>query len=184
MRRLLAPVVVGLALAQAGCPTFSDDAYLYREGFQDCPSGCGWLRTAGEPSDATIADTLHGERGLQLCNSVVVMHTLEGVWFDPRTFTTGSRLALDAIVRCDVGSRVEVQVAATDERGMPQSFDPPVFASPTWDAPRSAFSALQGFGGSDPVIISLDALVLTKTGSGVCELDEIGILLDAMRFSR
>lgn len=174
-------ILAGLVLAQTGCPTFTDDGYLYREGFQDCPTGCGWMRIAGEADNVIIADTLHGERGLQLRGEVTVSHTLEGVMLDPARRITGTRLALDAIARCDVGARIDVQIAGTDEMGAPLAFDPIVSIEPSWDRPRPRFSALRGFASDDPVVISLDSIVITKTGNGVCEVDELGILVDVFR---
>ena len=176
-------ILAGLVLGQAGCPTFPDDGYFYREGFQDCPTGCGWMRIAGAADNVIIADTLPGERGLQLRDEVTVSHTLEGVMFDSANRITGERLALDAIVRCDVGARLDVQIAGTDELGMPQAFTPVLSLEPNWDRPRPSFSALRGFSSADPALVSLDTIVLTKTGRGVCEVDEIGILLNQFRFT-
>ncbi len=174
--------LLALALLPAGCPTFPDDGYVYREGFQDCPTGCGWERLDGAPESVIIADTLHGERGLQLEGEATVSHTLVGITFDPSRRVTGTRLALDAMVRCDVGARLDVQIAATDELGLPLAFSPEVSIASTWDRPRPAFSLLRGFAVTDPVVISLDTIVITKTGIGVCEVDELGILLDSSRF--
>jgi hypothetical protein len=177
-RAVFALTLVGTALLQAGCPTFPNDNYIYREGFQSCPSGCGWQRIQGEASNVSIVETLRGERGLQLRGETAVAHTFDAPIFTPSTFVAASSFALDLIARCDLNSALQVQISATAEDGSPQSYEPFTQTSTSWDHPHFALEAFPSTVFPEPTLISIDQIVILKTGPGNCEIDEIGIFFE------
>lgn len=169
--------IAALALLQAGCPTFANDNYVYREGFQSCPTGCGWERVSGAAGDVTIGETLPGERGLHLRGDVAVTHALMVV--PSASFQAGpSNFALDLIARCDLGSELQVQISATTNMGEPQAFQPLAQTSQTWTGRRPPLEIFPSGVFPEPVISSLDNILILKTGPGVCEIDEVGIFFD------
>ena len=180
--------VVGTALftlLQLGCPTFTNDSYLYREGFQSCPSGCGWQRIAGSSSDVSIVETLPGERGLELRGVAAVRHSLMDNPIPASSFVTASSFALDLIGRCDVNSALQVQITATTEDGSPVVYEPLADTPSHWNRPRPALEIFPSVDFPEPVLVSLGDIVITKIGDGVCEIDEVGIFFeDPFRFER
>ncbi|MBX3275221.1 MAG: hypothetical protein KF729_33455 [Sandaracinaceae bacterium] len=130
---------------------------------------CGWERSTGTPAQARWVETIHpGEHALQLEGDVTVR--------GPGAFDTirGPRMLLRFVVRCDPGSRLGLDVLVSDGLGT-RALGVAAFAPPEWDE----VSVTLG-GGGEIADSRISAVVLTKTGPGVCEIAEI--VMDDLRF--
>lgn len=149
--------------------------YLWIEDFEGplCEGApCGWSRIAGEEGGARWEQTLPAEHGLVLRGDGVVVVARPDVVV--ATGASDLTLALEVVVRCDVGAALSVEIGATDRlSGELQSFTPRVTPLVSWLEPRPTAAR---FGTGRLSIGSIDSISLTKTGEGACEVDFIGVI--------
>jgi hypothetical protein len=170
--------LVGLGLVGlAGCPTFADGDYVFREEFEGpyCDGApCGWARLSGPEDAAYVDEPLAGEHALFLDGSGVVVRVEPAASVEDLGDST---LALDLVARCDVGSTLVVEIGATESfSGAVVELTPPLVQPRNvlneWGQPRPTAVAL---GDGRLVLRSIDSLTITKSGDGVCEIASIGI---------
>lgn len=137
---------------------------LYSEGFEVLCEGtpCGWMRSVGTPDQATWVETVHpGEHALRLTGEV----TVRGPGSDAAS-RVSSTLTLQITVRCDLGSSLTADIVINDATGS-RPYTHRVVTQQNWTQDICWFNTDGG-----PRIV---AIVLTKRGTGVCEIANIMI---------
>lgn len=165
-------LAVGLLLSMIAC--YADaPSRVYLEDFETLCDGspCGWERARGTADQATVVSTIHpGEHGLRLTDEVSVRGP--GSTDDAETIF-GSFIDARVVARCDARSTLTMNVLAVEtSTGIVWTATAIISAQEEWsDVVRP--TALN-FDGS-PAAARITAIVLTKSGSGACEIDEIVI---------
>jgi len=160
--------------ALTGCPRFQPGDYVFLDELEGplCAGvPCGWTRVAGPEEGARWGQSLPGEHGLHLSGDGVVVR-IEPASELPFSMTD-TQLALDLIARCDLGATLTVEIGATDTSGASLGLEPmPLNILTTWTERRPNALTLGGTGAS---LRSIDSITVAKSGTGVCEIDWIGI---------
>lgn len=173
-------MAASLALALGACqPPVSD--YLWSDDLEGplCDGApCGWERLAGPAEGATWAESLPGEHGLVLSGPGVV------VGIEPALLlglsTSDTTLVVDVIARCDIGSSLTMEVGATEDfTGTVVAYTPTVNVLTLWTNRRPNAVTL---GGTGQALRSIDSIRFTKSGSGQCEIDFVGLIDQTFRF--
>lgn len=145
---------------------------IYVEDFETFCDGspCGWERARGTADQATVVSTIHpGEHGLRL-EGIVSVRGPAATEDDDTIF--GSFVDARIVARCDPGSTLTLDVLAVEPTtGIVWTATETVPAGSEWTDPISVSLSFDG----SPANARVTAVVLSKTGSGACEIDEIAI---------
>lgn len=168
--RLVAPwSIVVFLIGILACDPDPRPRRIYLEDFEALCDGipCGWERSTGTADQARWVSTIHpGEHGLRLEGEVTVRGPGSGAADQPAsTASLSARLA----ARCDADSSLRLDVLLVDSTGASYSASGMTMTTARWDRPTLITLSL----GGSPSDGRVSGVVITKMGSGVCEIGEI-----------